>query len=347
MKASNDKNFKSTNFHQNHIKREILEALPINIRDIFIRLPSFLIEDIEEIRLRVNKPLMISAANKDYFVGKNGEVAQSISQSYIVTKMDIEKAYQLITDYSIYALEEEIRNGFVTLKGGHRVGICGTTVLNNHKIKTIKNISGLNIRISKQKIGISDKIMPYLINDYKFYNTLIVSPPQCGKTTLLRDIIRNLGNGMKFPKFTGFKVGVVDERSEICAMYQGIPQNDVGIKTDILDACPKAEGIIMMIRSMSPQIIATDEIGKKEDVDAIEEALNAGIKLITTVHGMNLEEITRRANLNNLLLQGIFDRIIILSNQPRVGTIRMIIDGKDNKVIATYPTNDRRNNFVC
>lgn len=317
-------------------KKEILEALPLNIRDMFERLPSEYVMDVEEIRLRVDKPLMISVKNKDFFIGKKGGIVSKISQSYIVTRSDIEKAFQLITDYSVYALEEEIRNGFVTLKGGHRVGICGTIILNQHEIKTIKNISGLNIRISKQKLGVSDQLMNYLVEENSdFYNTLIVSPPQCGKTTLLRDIIRNLSNGMKEPKFEGFKVGVVDERSEICGMYQGMPQNDVGVKTDVLDACPKAEGIMMLIRSMSPHIIATDEIGRTEDIAAVEEALNAGIKLITTVHGSSLEEISRRPNLNCLLSKKIFERIIILSNKPKVGTIRMIIDGYDNKQMKT------------
>ncbi|QZY56968.1 stage III sporulation protein AA [Crassaminicella profunda] len=347
MGTFKDKNFEKKNNCKTQLKQNVLEALPLNLRDLFIRLPSEKIHDIEEIRLRVNQPLMISAKNKNFFIGKEGKIVTNICESYQVTKKDIEKAYQLITDYSLYALEEEIRSGFITLKGGHRVGICGTTVLNNGAIKTIKNISGLNIRISKQKLDISNKLIPYLLNNNEFLNTLIVSPPQCGKTTLLRDIIRNLSNGMKNPSFSGFNVAVVDERSEICGIYQGIPQNDVGFKTDILDACPKAEGMMMLIRSMSPHIIATDEIGKKEDIFAIEEALNAGIKLITTVHGRNLDEIHRRNNLKSLLLQGIFERIIILSNQPKVGTIEKIIDGKKNEIIDSYPFLDRRNGLVC
>ncbi|QXM06013.1 stage III sporulation protein AA [Crassaminicella indica] len=347
MNTLKDKNFEKLNTYKKHLKESILEALPLKLREIFIQLPSKLIKDMEEIRLRVNRPLMISANNKEFYVGKKGNIITNVQESYKVTKLDIEKAYQLITDYSLYALEDEIRNGFVTLKGGHRVGICGTTVLNNGQIKTIKNISGLNIRISKEKLGISNKLIPYLLDNNEFCNTLIISPPQCGKTTLLRDIIRNLSNGMENIGFSGFKVAVVDERSEICGIYQGIPQNDVGAKTDVLDACPKAEGIMMLIRSMSPHIIATDEIGKREDIFAIHEALNAGIKLITTVHGRNFDEINRRNNLKSLLMQGIFERIIILSNKPKVGTIEKIIDGKKNKIIVSYPFLDRRDNIVC
>ncbi|WP_110943134.1 stage III sporulation protein AA [Inediibacterium massiliense] len=345
MEIQKDKNFKNRQFVSNGLKKEILESLPIQLREIFIRLPSNYIKDMEEIRLRNGKPLMFFAKNQDFFISKDGKIIKDPSQSYMITKEDIHKAYELITDYSVYALEEEIKNGFVTLKGGHRVGICGTSVLNNNQIKTIKDISGLNIRISKQKIGISDHIMSYLLDQETFYNTLIVSPPQCGKTTLLRDIIRNLSNGIPSLNFRGFKIGVVDERSEICGVYQGTAQNDIGIRTDILNACPKAQGMMMLIRSMSPQVIATDEIGKKEDIEALEEALHAGIKLITTVHGKSIEEIEKRENLNHLLSQGTFERIIILSNHPKVGTIKMIIDGKTKKTITTYPLKERRNVF--
>ena len=180
--------------------------------------------------------------------------------------------------------------------------------------------------------------MKYLIDGSdQFYNSLIVSSPQCGKTTLLRDIIRNLSNGMKNLNFEGVKVGVVDERSEICGVCHGIAQNNMGVRTDVLDSCPKADGVMMLIRSMSPQVIATDEIGKKEDANAIEEALNAGVKLITTVHGNDIEDLDKRPYIKPLLAQKIFARIIVLSNNPKVGTIKQIIDGKTNKVIVSYP----------
>ena len=136
----------------------------------------------------------------------------------------------------------------------------------------------------------------------------------------------------------GFKIGLVDERSEIAGCYQGIPQNDIGLRTDVLDACPKADGIMMLIRSMSPQIIATDEIGKKEDINAIEEALNAGIRLITTVHGKDVQEISRRPILNQLVSQNIFDRYIIMTNQPKVGTVQEIIDTSTLKPLRIYST---------
>ncbi len=346
-----DKNFQRKQTDINDFRKEILEALPLNLREILKKLPSTISKDMEEIRLRANQPLILYARGKDFSVDEKGNITSEPSKGYIVKIEDIEKAYQLITNYSVYAVEEEIRNGFITLKGGHRVGICGKVVLQGSSIYTIKNISGLNIRISKQKIGVSDRIMRYLINSENiFCNTLIISPPQCGKTTLLRDIIRNLSNGMTDLGIPGFKVGVVDERSEICGVYQGIPQNNVGIRTDILDACPKAQGMMMLIRSMSPQIIATDELGKEEDIYAIQEALSAGIHILTTVHGRSIEEISRRPHLNTLIKQKIFERMIILSNQPTVGTIQLILDTHNDHVLyrnKQIQEKNRRKELVC
>jgi len=344
MDQSLDKNFQRKQTDINDFRKEILEALPLHLREFLKKLPSTVLRDMEEIRLRANQPLIFYACGKDFSVDEKGSITSDLSKGYIVKIEDIEKAYQLITNYSVYAVEEEIRNGFITLKGGHRVGICGKVVLQGSNVYTIKNISGLNIRISKEKIGVSDRIMRYFIDSEKmFYNTLIVSPPQCGKTTLLRDMIRNLSNGMTNLGIPGFKVGVVDERSEICGVYQGIPQNNVGIRTDILDACPKAQGIMMLIRSMSPQIIATDELGKEEDIYAIQEALSAGIRILTTIHGSSIEEISRRPHLNTLIKQKIFERMVILSNRPTVGTIQLILDMQNDRVLYRKEERQEKN----
>jgi stage III sporulation protein AA len=230
----------------------------------------------------------------------------------------------------MYSVEEELRNGFVTVSGGHRVGVCGRTVIERGKVKTLKDISYMNFRVAKQIIGASDKVIGYLIRSPDcIYNTLIVSPPQCGKTTLLRDIVRKLSNGSEKDLFKGMKVSLVDERSEIAACSLGIPRNDVGIRTDVLDGCPKAEGIIMMIRSMSPEIVATDEIGRREDADAIIDAVNAGVKVVTTIHGSNIGDFLNKQDLNRIQ-KGIFERYVILSRRKGVGTIETVFDGKYN-----------------
>ena len=215
------------------------------------KIPKDYKEGVEEIRLRVNSPLNIYYSGKDYFVSGKGEVSLNPKEGLQISLNAIEKIFQLTTNYSIYALSEEIKYGFITIRGGHRVGIGGKIIYGSSDIEGIKDISSLNFRIARQKIGISNHIIPKLIDkDGNFYNTLIISPPQCGKTTLLRDIVRNLSNGDFENKYRGFKIGVVDERSEIAGIYNGIPQKDVGIRTDILDGCLKSHGIMMLIRAM-------------------------------------------------------------------------------------------------
>lgn len=299
-----------------------------DIRNIIKKLPNDFKQVLEEIRLRVNKPLMVFGKQKDYFVDINGNITLSPMNSYYVSRENIEKTLQFASDYSIYSVEDELKNGYITIRGGHRIGVVGKTLLDANGIRTLKDFSGLNIRVSREKLGIACKVLPHIINSKgEFLNTLIVSPPQCGKTTLLRDIIRMVSEGVAHMNFRGLKVGVVDERSELGACFQGIPQNDLGPRTDILDCCPKAEGMIMLIRAMSPQVIATDEIGRVEDSIAIEEAMMAGIKLITTVHGRSLENILSKNIIGKLVKDGVFERIVFLSNSKGVGTIDSIVNG--------------------
>ncbi|SKC72196.1 stage III sporulation protein AA [Maledivibacter halophilus] len=327
--------------------KEILEILPRRLRNLFSNMPNSFLKDVEEFRLRANKPLIIYSNGEDYFLTENGWPTKVLHNIFVVNTEDIKTSFRLITDYSIYALEEEIKNGFITIKGGHRIGICGKAIIENNRVKTIKNISGLNIRISKEKIGCGKKVINYIIKDTNsIFNTLIVSPPGCGKTTILRDIIRLISSGISKSDFKGIKVSVVDERSEIAGCYNGIPQKDVGIRTDVLDGCPKAEGMIMLIRAMSPMVIATDEIGKDEDIYALKEAMNAGVKFITTVHGDSIEEISRRSNIFNLVENKVFERMIILTNQPRVGTVKEVIDLNTNEVLNNNILMDRRDSYI-
>jgi len=311
---------------------DLVENLCKELRDILIKIPNQYKNKIEEIRLRNGRPLAISYEGKDYFISSDGSVSNNTNNSFIVNEEHINSTFQLISNYSPYAYVEEIKKGYVTISGGHRVGIGGKVVYGPNGIENIKNISSLNIRVGREKIGISDNVISYLMEGTNmFYNSLIVSPPQCGKTTLLRDIIRNLSNGIKGSK--GFKISIIDERSELAGMYRGIPQNDVGIRTDILDGCLKYDGIMMAIRALSPDIIGVDEIGSKKDVEAIHEALRAGIKLISTIHGSNLKEIMEKRSMEELFREKIFQRFIILDRSRGVGTIREIIDGQNLKPI--------------
>lgn len=262
---------------------------------------------LEEIRLRGNKPLSLK-------FGQEQEITD-----YIVSQQEILQAFEKICESSIYSYRKQICDGYITIRGGNRVGIVGSAVVDNGQVININYISSLNFRIATQRIGCSNKVIEDIIDNENdnIYNTLIVSPPGCGKTTLLRDIIRNISNGVKVIGFSGKTVGVVDERGEIAAMYKGIPQNDIGIRTDVIDNMPRPEAMRILVRSMAPDVIACDEIGSVEDIKAINYAMCSGVKGIFTVHGKDLEEINRNTELSKLLKNNVFERIIILNPKKK------------------------------
>ncbi|HWI54286.1 MAG TPA: stage III sporulation protein AA [Desulfobacteria bacterium] len=321
------------------IFREILPVLPNQLREIVAGLPKEVLLQLEEIRLRQGRPLILGLNGSDMFITPKGETTGLSELGVTVTDQDLCKSVQLISGSSIYAFEEEIKNGFITVRGGHRVGIAGKVIVDGGKVRTIKYISGINIRIAREIPGAADKVMPYLIDPVskEFCHTIIISPPRCGKTTLARDIIRQLSDGIPILGFKGCTVGVVDERSEIAGCFNGVPQKDVGIRTDVLDGCPKAEGMMMLIRAMSPKVIAADEIGRQEDAYALEEALNAGIKVLTTAHGASPEEILQRPVLNEIMKKEIFQRMIILGRSDGVGTVEKIIDCEKTSILRGEP----------
>ena len=267
---------------------------------------------LQEIRIKINEPCILTADNREFII------------NHIVSREEMKFIIQKISNYSLYAYEEEIKQGFITIKGGHRVGLAGECVMEKNIVKTIRNISSINIRICREIIGCSDKIYKYIYDGDRIYNTLIVSPPKCGKTTILRDIARNISENKK-------RVTVIDERSEIAACFMGVPQMKLGIRCDVLDNCLKSEGMIMAIRSLSPEVIICDEIGRREDVLSLEAAFNSGINVISTIHGFNLEDIKRRGVFNNLILENILERIIILSARKGPATLESIykVSGKE------------------
>ena len=315
-----------------NISDEIVNSLSLNLREKIKKLPKSNL-NIEEIRLRSQEPLILNANNKDYFYNeKENDLALNMDNPYIVTREDIEQTFQIICKYSIHTFMDDITKGFITLRGGHRVGIVGKAIVESGQVKNIKHISSLNIRISREIIGCSDKILDHIISsNNQVNNTLIISPPQCGKTTLVRDIVRNLSNGNKKYGFRGMKVALIDERNEIGGSYLGVPQMDVGIRTDIIETCPKDIGIMMLLRSMSPNIIVTDEIGNEREVKALYTALNGGVSLITTVHGDSIEDIQGRKELSRLLDKELFKKVIILSARKGPGTVEKIYDLEEKR----------------
>ncbi|MBS6252029.1 MAG: stage III sporulation protein AA [Clostridium sp.] len=284
---------------------EIIRYFPINISSLLhkaIKQNEKLAEQIQEIRIRVGRPIILKLQNLDILI------------EYIVNQTEILQILEKICENSIYAYKNQICNGYITIKGGHRIGITGSAVVENEKIINIKYITSLNFRIARQVLNCSNKIIGQVIDEKNqdIYNTLIVSPPGRGKTTILRDLIRNLSNGIDEINFKGRTCGVVDERGEIAAMYKGVPQNDIGIRTDIIENISKAKGIKILIRTMAPEIIACDEIGSKEDVEAIQEAIISGVKGIFTMHGRTLDDVKSNNQINKLIEENKIEKIIFI-----------------------------------
>ena len=315
----------------------------------------------EEVRLRVSAPLYYIYKNKEYTAGSG----------FRVSREDVDETLQCAARSSLYAYGEEIRQGFLTVQGGHRIGVAGRTILENGHIKAIHPITFLNVRFSHQMIGCAAKIRSILTDSGtgSIRNTLLIAPPRCGKTTLLRDLIRMVSDGeegkdrgsaltgsferpkagaghenkagkmVEMRKQHGGKVraqtvGVVDERSEIAACYQGIPQNDVGCRTDVLDACPKAEGMMMLIRSMAPEVIAVDEIGGENDLEALRYVMNCGCRILATVHGNSMEDIREKPGLSSFLQEKRFERYVVLGNRRGPGTVEAVYDTAGEELIC-------------
>ena len=305
------------------MREEIGKLFPKEVRNLLEK-AELKQEYLQEIRLRINGPLLMVYRGEEYFLGAKGGLCKDPSQAFRVCRRCLQETLEYLSGYSLYAYEEEVRQGYLTLQGGHRVGLAGKTILDGEKITSIRFISFINIRFSHQVKGCASVILPYIAQGSTVRHTLLISPPRCGKTTILRDLIRQISDGDE--KRPGHCVGVVDERSEIGGCHQGVPQNDVGIRTDVLDGCPKAEGMMMLIRSMSPEVIAVDEIGSYEDIHAIESVIHCGCRLLATVHGSSIDDIKRKPLLNRLVKEKIFERYILLEGRPRAGTVRQIFD---------------------
>ncbi len=286
----------------------ILRCFPIRLREYMLsNITNSELEKLEEIRIRVGKKIVLN-------LGQDEKILE-----YMVVPEEMEFIFGKICENSVYTYQNQIVNGFITLKGGNRVGLVGTAVIKDGKIINFNYISSLNFRISRQILGCSYKILPEIINEKEgmIYNTLIVSEPGKGKTTLLRDIVKNLSDGID-GVIKGQAICVIDERGEISATYKGVCQNDLGLRTDIINDTPKAIGMRMAIRSMSPKIIVADEIGSKEDVEAIKFALCSGVKGIFTAHARDVKEVCRNPELNKLVKEGIFERIIKIERRNSI-----------------------------
>lgn len=284
---------------------EILSYFPIKVGNY---LNQFDLLNLEEIRVRNQRPMFLKIGQDE------------LQSSCVINTEEILEILQKICDNSIYTYQNQICKGYITIKGGHRIGITGNVVIKDGQVSNISHIYSLNFRIARQVLECSRPILKYILDipHNTIYNTIIISPPGRGKTTILRDLIRNLSDGILEYHFKGVNVGVVDERGEIAAMYRGIPQNNIGKRTDVLDSISKDIGMKMLIRSMNPKIIVADEIGTKEDVEAIKYGVCSGVKGVFTAHGSGVKDIIQNPILGELYDLNLIEKVLLIDENRNV-----------------------------
>ncbi|MFF2090258.1 stage III sporulation protein AA [Paenibacillus sp. NPDC058174] len=311
----------------------VVHLLPLELKAVLEKLPETALAQLEEIRIREGRPLELGLRGQSRFAGTDGTLRMTADGAYKPTGDICRKLLERITNYSLYAMEEELKRGFITVAGGHRIGLAGRTVLDSGSVRGIRDIGAFNIRIAREVIGSANHLLPKLLDRSRksVHSTLILAPPQQGKTTLVRDLARSISYGLwgqgEGAGWQGRKVGVVDERSEIAACVRGIPTFDIGPRTDVMDACPKAEGMMMLLRSMSPEVVVADEIGRDEDGEAIREASHAGVSVVATAHAYDVQDALGRPVLRRLLEDGSFQQIVEL-RRTTAGFMHRIISAE-------------------
>jgi stage III sporulation protein AA len=309
-------------------KDTIEKYLPHNLFSALSRIDRDVSDRIEEIRLRSKKPLMIYTCDKGYCVGAEGRLGAS---GVTVRSDDIERTFSAITGKSPYAFEDDLRQGFLTLSSGIRAGIAGSATQSDGAVRSYKSINGINFRIPRETTGISAKLLPYISKNRRLLNTLIISSPKLGKTTLLRDIARCAGSGVYL---SPCKVSLIDERQELAASAYGEPLFDVGAETDVISGVRKHEGVFMALRALSPDVIIADEIGKSADLEAMREVANAGVIMITSAHTPDLETLKSRLFFRQVFDERLFDAYVVLSAKLGRITVQQIHDAFGQELLG-------------
>lgn len=297
-------------------------AMCPRIKYLLLQLPEAVRAETSEIRLRVNKPISLWSSGNTWFLTENG-VTLLPERGIRAEKADIYESFRILCSYSVYSHQEQICEGYVTLHGGHRVGLGGTAVMHGNMITGMKDITSLNIRVARQMNGCADQLLQMVGNLNG--GLLLAGPPASGKTTLLRDIARQLSSGV-FDRIN--KVTVVDERGEICGACQGEYGNDLGPCCDVLDGFPKATGMLFALRSLSPEYIICDELGTQQETDALVQSVNAGTAVIASIHAGSFSELTARAQARALLQSGAFARVALLE-RGKPGRVKALVKAGD------------------
>jgi len=287
--------------------QEAVSVLPLRLRREALALPGPLQARTEELRLRAGWPMAAVGPEREIPLGEAP-----------VAPGELEQLLELASRASVHAVLPQLRRGYLTLAGGHRLGLCGTVSLEEGEVRTLRRLSSASLRVARQVPGAAREMVPRLCRNGVLASTLILAPPGLGKTTFLRDLIRCISEG---EGAAPLRVGLADERGEVAALSQGVPQFAVGRRTDVLEGCSKAQGLLMLLRSMNPQVLAMDEITEPEDVAALESAAGCGTVLLATAHGSGPEDFRRRALYRGL--PQIFSKLVLIQKRGGIRTYQV------------------------
>lgn len=305
---------------------QALKGLPAAIANLLLKIPAEIQPGVREICMRASKPLALVTVEGELFLQKDSTLCKEPGfNAYIIGKQEIDECIKILTEYSIHSHKDKINKGFITILGGHRAGVVGTSVMSGGNIVAVTDISSISVRIARQIKGVSTELLSCIYSK-ALCSTLIVGAPSSGKTTLLRDMTRQISNGI-LGRYT--KVSLIDERGEIAAMKDGVSQNDVGLLTDVFDGYNKGQGMTIAIRSMSPKLIVLDEIGSSDDSVAIEQSMHAGVDVIATTHAGSIEELTKKVHIMSLIQCGAFKKIVLLEGSQNPCKIAAILEASD------------------
>lgn len=304
----------------------LFSKLPRDLKDSLWRLSYFYQCRLKEIRLRIGQPVLLDLGDEQVFLSADGNISkQPASDNLIMHPALLEQTFLLLCGQSVQCYEEELKHGFFTIQDGHRVGVFGTTFTVDHVVQGIQHISSLNIRLARQIFGVAEPIFHTVLEE-KLQSILIVGPPNSGKTTLLRDLVRGISTNRLD---RSYKTVILDERGELSAMQNGQSQYDLGYNTDIYHLCPKAQAMEMALRAGSPEVMICDEIGSVDDTKMLLTNMLAGVCIIATAHAKSIEQLQAREQIHLLLQQQVFDHVILLQDGSNPCKVQAVYRGAE------------------